>query len=118
MGELSVARHKPKRVRVSMISIDQYVADESLSPDFVKIDAESADYEILMGMEETLRRFRPVVSVEVGDMDIDGVRPSKDIVRFLVEKGYQPYEHSGGSIVKHEPIDRYEYRDLLFLPEN
>jgi FkbM family methyltransferase len=109
---------KSTKFQVPAISIDEYVAQESLTPNFVKIDAESADYEILTGMEETLNRCRPLISVEVGDMDIDGVHPSKDIVLFLMKKGYQPYEHSGGSIVKHQPKERYEYGDLLFLWES
>ena len=90
----------------------------AVAPDFVKIDAEIADYEILMGMKETLRKCRPIISVEVGDMDIEGVRPSKDIVHFLVENGYQPYEYSDGEMAKHTAKDRYEYRDLLFLPKS
>ena len=118
LGVSALTRYKPKKVEVSIISIDQYVAENALTPDFVKIDAESADYEILMGMKETLRKCRPIISVEVGDMDIAGVRPSKDIVHFLVENGYQPYEHNDGEIAKHTTKDRYEYRDLLFLPES
>lgn len=111
-------RIKSTRFQVPAISIDEYVAQEKLTPNFVKIDAENADYEILTGMEETLNRRRPLICVEVGDMDIDGVRPSKDIVRFLVERGYQPYEYRGGCIATHTPKERYEYGDILFLPES
>jgi FkbM family methyltransferase len=109
---------KPTGFQVPAISLDEYVAQENLTPNFVKIDAESADYEILTGMEETLNRCRPLISVEVGDMDIDGVPPSKDIVLFLTERGYQSYEYSSGSIVKHLPKERYEHGDILFLPES
>ena len=107
----------PTRFQAQTITIDEYVAQEHLTPNFVKIDAESADYEILQGMQETLKQCRPLLSVEVGDLDIPGAPPSKDIVRFLAERGYQPYEYVGGSIVKHEPKERYEYDDMLFLPE-
>ena len=61
---------------------------------------------------------RPLICVEVGDMDIDGVPLSKDIVGLLVDKGYQAYEYSGGNIVKHRPKERYEHGDILFLPES
>lgn len=63
-------------------------------------------------------RDHPAISVEVGDMDIDGVPSSRDIVLYLINKGYQPYEHIDGSIVRHQPKDRYEYGDLLFLWES
>jgi FkbM family methyltransferase len=96
---------KADRLVVETISIDQYVREQNLAPNFVKIDAENADYEILTGMKETLSKFRPVISVEVDDMDIAGVPLSKDIVRFLVDRGYQPFKN------------RYQHGDLFFLPQ-
>ena len=109
---------KSSSFQAPTISIDEYVIQNKLTPNFVKIDAENSDYEILIGMKETLDQFQPVISVEVGDMDIDDVRPSKDIVQFLLHKKYRPYEFNGEDIVKHELKDRYEYNDILFLPEN
>ena len=108
----------PDRFEIETISIDQYLAETDVVPDFVKIDAENADYDILTGMEETLKKHQPVMSVEVGDMDIAGVPPSRDIVRLLVDYGYQPYEHRDGHILTHEPQEQYEHGDLLFLPAN
>ena len=102
--------------QVPTISVDEYVDREGLVPSFVKIDAENADFEILTGMRKTLNGYRPFVCVEVGDMDIYGVRHSKDIVSFLLDHGYQPYEHREGDIVQHQPQERYEHGDVLFLP--
>jgi len=109
---------KVARFEVETTSIDQYLADTDIAPTFVKIDAENADYDILTGMEETLSRHKPVMSVEVGDMDIAGVPLSKDIVQFLVDRGYEPFEHRDGSIVAHRPQERYKHGDLFFLPQN
>ena len=64
------------------------MARERVTPDFVKIDAESAEYEIFQRMDETLDRCRPMISIEVGDMDIEGVLPSRDLVVYLIKKGY------------------------------
>ena len=68
-------------------------------------------------MEDTIKIFRPIISVEVGDMEIEGVPLSKEIVRFLMEKGYQSYEHRDGNIIMHKPQERYEHNDLFFIPE-
>ena len=116
MPEADLIRVKSTKFRASAISIDEYVAQERLAPNFVKIDAESSDFEVIKGMEETIKRCRPIMSVEVGDMDIEGVPRSKDLVVYLVGKGYQPFEHTDGSISKHQPRERYGYEDLLFLP--
>ena len=110
-------RHaKPERFEAETISLDQYVSKNNLVPHFVKIDAENADYDILVGMEETLSRYKPVMSVEVGDMEIADVPPSKDIVGLLTDKGYQPFEHVDGRIVAHEIQETYEHGDLFFMP--
>ena len=51
-------------------------------------------------------------------MDIEGVLPSRDLVVYLINKGYNGFEFSGGGIVGHEPKERYEYDNILFLPES
>jgi len=53
-------------------SIDEFVADRGIVPAFVNIDAESAEMAILNGMKNTLATCRPLVAMEVGDMDVPG----------------------------------------------
>jgi FkbM family methyltransferase len=46
--------------------IDRIIADAKLSRvDWIKIDVEGAEYEVLQGLEETLDRFKPRLLVEV-----------------------------------------------------
>lgn len=115
--EAELSRVKSTEFQAPAISLDEYVARESVTPNFVKIDAESAEYEILKGMEQTLQRFRPMISIEVGDMDIEGVILCRDLVLYLVNKGYQAYKFGGGVIEEHLLKERYEYDNILFLPE-
>ena len=110
-------RSDESTVRIPSTSIDEYVGQHSLNPHFVKIDTDGAEYEILQGMEATLNRCKPVLSVEVGDRNFEGIPSSRDLVSFLLEKGYQAYEFLEGSIVKHELRDRYGHTDIFFLPE-
>ena len=117
MPEAALNRVKSTKIQAPAISLDEYVARKSVTPNFVKLDAESAEFDILKGMEETLQQFRPMISVEVGDMDIEGVLPCRDLVIYLVNKGYHAYEFSGGGIVSHQPRERYEYENILFLPQ-
>src|SRR5579859_1365490 len=47
------------------ISVDDLVRKENLSRvDFIKIDCEGGELEVLAGAQETLRRFRPIVMLE------------------------------------------------------
>jgi len=109
---------KPNQYQVEAIPIDEYVEEKGIKPDFIKIDAESAEYEILLGMSKIIERFQPMISIEVGDIGDQNVRTSQDPINFLVNKNYQPYEFKDGEIKKHYiSTDPYQYDNILFLPK-
>ena len=103
---------------IEAISIDEYTNKKGIKPNFIKIDAESAEYDILVGMENIIAEYRPNISIEVGDLDVSGVRTSKEIIEFLINKGYRVYQYREGKIAVHELKDRYQYDNLLFMPDN
>jgi len=49
--------------------LDQVFSDYDIKPRFVKIDVEGAEYEVLRGMERTLRATRPSVIFEALDRE-------------------------------------------------
>lgn len=101
---------------VQCVPLDKYVRECSCPPDFVKIDAESAEYHILRGMHRTLQRFAPVVTIEVGDMAIPGASKSTDILRHIAGLGYRLMEYRKGEIQRHRLRDVYQYDNILCLP--
>ena len=107
----------PQKFEVPAISLDEYILKEKIIPDFIKIDAESAEYEILKGMSQTINDIQPIISIEVGDMDIEGAKSSRDCIQYLIERGYQAYEYKEGRIIRHKLKERYFYDNILFLPE-
>ena len=108
---------KVKKYEIESVTIDDYVENNGIIPDFIKIDAESSEYEILIGMEKTINNSQPVISIEVGDMGVKDVPASKDLINFLLNKGYQPYEFKEGNILKHALKNKqYQYDNILFLP--
>jgi FkbM family methyltransferase len=68
---------------VPVIRID----DLHLSPTVVKIDAEGYDLKILYGMEETIRRCRPLLMVENNPDSVEAV------TSFLGNIGYRVFEY-------------------------
>jgi methyltransferase, FkbM family len=62
----SLVRSKGKLERVvKMISIDEYICLNQLSRvDFIKIDVEGAEIEVLKGAKKTLKQFNPIVLIE------------------------------------------------------
>jgi len=110
-----ISKLNTKRYEIQAISIDEYVEDKNLKPDFIKIDAESSEYEILLGMEHTIDKFHPIITVEVGDYNIEGVTMSKNLIEFLINKGYKPYEFKDGKSLPHALKDTYTYENILFI---
>lgn len=108
---------KPETEIVQAITVDEYVESTGIVPNFVKVDAESAEFQILEGMRRTLIKHRPILTVEVGDNDIEGVRPSRDLVKYAVSFGYRVVSSTNGALVSHFVQQRYAYDNLLFLPE-
>lgn len=117
LDQNTLKRINPKKLEVDAISLDEYIYNKKIIPDFIKIDAESAEYEILEGMCHTINNIRPIISIEVGDRDIEGVKSSRDCIQYLIESGYQPYEYKEGRIIRHKLKERYSYDNILFLPE-
>jgi FkbM family methyltransferase len=77
-------RMKLKTYEVQTLTIDGYCKEMGISPDFVKIDAESAELEILQGMSNVMVEKRPVITLEVGDTGIEGLPLSRDVVTFMI----------------------------------
>jgi len=118
LPERVMRKLKPLRYDVNTLSVDEYINENNVKPDFIKIDAESHEYEILSGMNQTIDKYHPIITVEVGDFDIEGVPSSRKIIEFLIDKGYQPYEYIEGNIIIHEPREKYSYDNIIFLPKN
>ena len=45
-------------------TVDNLVSSLSLEPKFIKIDTEGAEFDILEGMQETLKKFKPKIMLE------------------------------------------------------
>jgi FkbM family methyltransferase len=103
--------------RMKALSLDDYLKQNNISPKFVKIDAESAELEILHGMEETISAFKPIIALEVGDLNLDNVPASNKLVSFLTSRGYQTYEYLNDNIKNHSVKETYDYQILLFIKQ-
>lgn len=108
---------KPEKLIIKTLTIDTYCKSNRIKPNLIKIDAESAEYEILIGMQQTLAKYKPMLSLEVGDLRIKGKKNSKDCIYFLKKLGYKPYNYSNDQFVIHKiKKDYYDMFDnLIFI---
>jgi len=81
----SVKRLSARYIEVRAIRLDELVAELGLERvDFVKIDAEGAELEILKGAVNTLARYSPFVVMSAYHMPLDPIR----LAKFLRKMGY------------------------------
>jgi FkbM family methyltransferase len=105
--------------RIQTTSLDEYVARTGVQPNVIKVDAESAEYQIIDGMKNTLKTCRPFFMIEVGDLDLDGVRPCSEIVEFACSHGYRPLMFEDDELKPHAVRDRYQgWGTVFFEPVN
>jgi FkbM family methyltransferase len=76
---------------VEIVPIDSYVAQAGLVPDFIKVDVEGYEWEVLAGASETLARHRPAMMVEVQSR-------GPEIARMLHDLGYRLHLPDGREI--------------------
>ncbi len=108
---------KPKYLNIKTVTIDEYISDKKIEPDFLKIDAEASEIDVLQGMENTLTRIKPIITIEVGDIKgPQGAILSKPAVEYILKKGYRCIELDQSKEMEHKVQNHYTYDNLLFLP--
>ena len=102
-------------ISAKAIKLDDYIKSKNIKPSFIKIDAESTEYEVLEGMNYTLNKLKPAICIELGDLEIEGAHKSIEVVKYLMNYGYEPLEFKEGKFIKHEIKKIYSYTNLLFI---
>ena len=82
--------------------------DIRCTPDFIKIDTQGMDYEVLLGAEETLKRCKPIVLAEYEpDLLAERGYTISDMIKYMSGLGY-----------RFETVKIYDVAgDILFIPE-
>lgn len=102
--------------RVATTTLDAYVGERNLPRlDFVKCDVEGAEFLVLKGAAETLRRFHPTIYIEVFESYLARMgHAPKDVFGFLESLGYRAYlPDSAGTALR--PVAGYEGPENYFF---
>jgi FkbM family methyltransferase len=57
-GRLAASADSGRTVQVPVTTVDQFCAEHHLTPDFIKIDVEGAELDVLRGARDTIKRSR------------------------------------------------------------
>jgi len=73
-------------ILVKCYSIDELVKQGFKAPDVIKIDVEGAEFDVLKGAVETLKKYKPSIILATHDWHLPGVK--EQCLSFLDELGY------------------------------
>ncbi len=110
LASLAQSGADPKRLGVAEIPVRLRRLDElALAPEFVKIDVEGGEPEVVRGLEATLERHRPVLMIERSAR-------IEEAGRLLVDRhGYAAF-HFDRDARAFRPTDGHSGLNLFFLP--
>lgn len=72
---------------VKCFSVDGLLEQGYLKPDILKIDVEGAEFDVLKGAEQTIKKYHPNILLATHDCHLPGVQ--KLCVDYLQELGYE-----------------------------
>lgn len=101
--------------QVETITLDSFRQTLTRPIALVKIDAESAERDILMGAVGLLASDQPTISLEVGDEGSTECR-SCELVEIIQKMGYRVWEFQNGRFVVHSLRSNYTYDNLICAP--
>jgi len=88
MGSLYKDRSKGKEIKIEMKTLDEILGDTKV--DFIKIDTEGHDKNVIMGAKEIIKKNRPFIVYEYAE-DSEGFSEisQKEVSSFLCGLGYE-----------------------------
>jgi hypothetical protein len=113
-------------IQVPCVSIDEAISELSLTPDFLKIDTQGAEYEILQGARHTLESCLFGVITETWTTEVHaGQKLTGDILTLMHERGFSLFDLTVAAAWQRRSVDTRPVNgkgqvtglDLLFLRE-
>jgi len=104
-------------VDVEVQTLDGVCAAEELTRlDFIKIDVEGGELQVLMGGEASIKQFRPALLVEIEDRHTARYHHAgSDVATWLLERDYLMHVWQGGGWQETDVICTHT-RNYLFRP--
>lgn len=96
--------------KVKTDTIDNFVFEQNINKlNFIKSDTEGADNRVIEGGGDTIRKFKPIMALEMNHNDKS--------LQILYKIGYKPYY-----IIKNKLINAYKIKkqhgDVILIPES
>ncbi len=91
---------RAKTIQVEIDTLDNQITTNNLpKPDFIKIDVEGLEMDVLLGMSETIKRYKPKLLIEIHGAYIRRkIENAQRVVKLLTANGYSIYHVESGEM--------------------
>jgi FkbM family methyltransferase len=88
-------------IQVEIDTLDNQIATNNLpKPDFVKIDVEGLEMDVLDGMREIIKNYKPKLFIEIHGVDVQRkIENVQRVVDFLIAREYSIYHIESGDLI-------------------
>lgn len=102
------------KVKVLCVSVDGLLGN--IKVDFVKIDVEGLELNVLQSMSNLIQRYHPVIFCEIYKGKIESNNP-RDTISYLRNYGYQVYRVIDGELVEFGTTEKHvdHYYNYFFV---
>ncbi|MCI5052298.1 MAG: FkbM family methyltransferase [Simkaniaceae bacterium] len=100
-----IEHKKTEKVKCSFTTLDSYIAKKHAGFDFLKCDVEGAEIFVLRGALESIKRFKPIIFLEIYQhWCVKCGYNAMDIVDLLSSCGYQVFRAINGCLERYNEL--------------
>lgn len=92
MGENPLRFNDINPIEVEIDTLDNIFYNNNIKVDFIKIDTEGYEYNILKGGEKTIKTYKPIIQLEYHETNMKQCNVKiDDLNNYIIELGYNKY---------------------------
>ena len=113
----STRNHATSGIEVNITSVDEFVKDMSISKiNFLKIDAEGAEYYVLLGAKNTIEKHKPIINLALHPLALTDFNSSlQGIYDFVKNENYKII-YKSNSIDEKDFVNHKNLFDVQLIP--
>ena len=106
---------RPNLPKIQAITLDQFIDQQQINQvDFIKIDVEGFEMDILKGGEDILRKHKPQLFIEINHYNLSKYNATaKELYTFLSNMGYEIFLAETGDLLSIEALKNYTHFDII-----
>jgi FkbM family methyltransferase len=87
-------------IEVEIDTLDNIFYNNNIKVDYIKIDTEGYEYNILKGGEKTIKKYKPIIQLEYNETNMKQCNiNSSELNNYIIELGYKNYNLTSEELI-------------------